>query len=154
MAASLGNVAKVVVDEDVLAGSFEARCNDTRHHMGGMKMALTAKDGVVRYQSEAVRDEECFRLQQCGVSVFGAFKSDAYLAGPGDAAGRAFELRWSDYCYPSDGVSTACRRSRSDLSGRTTTRLGFGCSSVMGVMNRKDSLRMLDAAWDAGNSTL
>ncbi len=35
-------------------------------------------------------------------------------------------------------------------SGRTTTRLGFGCSSVMGVMNRRDSLRMLDAAWDAG----
>ena len=35
-------------------------------------------------------------------------------------------------------------------SGRKTTRLGFGCSSVMGSMGRKDSLATLDAAYDAG----
>ena len=35
-------------------------------------------------------------------------------------------------------------------SGRETTRLGFGCSSVMGAMGRRDSLAMLDAAYDAG----
>jgi D-threo-aldose 1-dehydrogenase len=35
-------------------------------------------------------------------------------------------------------------------TGRTTTRLGFGCSSVLGAMNRKDSLAMLEAAYDAG----
>lgn len=35
-------------------------------------------------------------------------------------------------------------------SGRETTRLGFGCSSVMGSMGRRDSLAMLDAAFDAG----
>ena len=36
------------------------------------------------------------------------------------------------------------------MSGRKTTRLGFGCSSVMGGLDRKESLEMLDAAFDAG----
>lgn len=36
------------------------------------------------------------------------------------------------------------------VTGRTTTRLGFGCSTLMGRMNRKESLAVLDAAWDAG----
>ncbi len=35
-------------------------------------------------------------------------------------------------------------------TGRATTRLGFGCSTLMGRMNRKESLAVLDAAWDAG----
>ncbi|WP_353062534.1 aldo/keto reductase [Tunturibacter psychrotolerans] len=33
---------------------------------------------------------------------------------------------------------------------RTTTRLGFGCSSVMGAMGRRASLAILEAAYDAG----
>jgi D-threo-aldose 1-dehydrogenase len=35
-------------------------------------------------------------------------------------------------------------------TGRTTTRLGFGCSSLMGAMGRRASLAILDAAYDAG----
>lgn len=35
-------------------------------------------------------------------------------------------------------------------SGRETTRLGFGCSSLMGSMDRKESLATLEAAFDAG----
>jgi len=35
-------------------------------------------------------------------------------------------------------------------SGRTTTRIGFGCSNLMGATNRRDSLRLLEAAFDAG----
>ena len=34
--------------------------------------------------------------------------------------------------------------------GRSTTRLGFGCSSVMESLNRRDSLRMLESAFEAG----
>ena len=34
--------------------------------------------------------------------------------------------------------------------GRTTTRLGFGCSSLMGAMGRRASLAILEAAYDAG----
>jgi D-threo-aldose 1-dehydrogenase len=34
--------------------------------------------------------------------------------------------------------------------GRTTTRLGFGGSSVMGVLNRSQSLAILECAYDAG----
>src|ERR1035437_1125675 len=35
-------------------------------------------------------------------------------------------------------------------TGRTTTRLGFGCSSLMGAMGRKQSLAILESAFDAG----
>ena len=35
-------------------------------------------------------------------------------------------------------------------TGRKTTRLGYGCSSLMGAMGRKESLAMLEAAFDAG----
>jgi aryl-alcohol dehydrogenase-like predicted oxidoreductase len=35
-------------------------------------------------------------------------------------------------------------------SGRQTTRLGFGGSSLMGAMGRRDSLAMLESAFDAG----
>ena len=35
-------------------------------------------------------------------------------------------------------------------TGRRTTRLGYGCSSLMGGMGRKESLAVLDAAFDAG----
>jgi len=36
------------------------------------------------------------------------------------------------------------------ISGRRTTRLGFGCSSLMGATNRHDSLKLLETAFDAG----
>jgi aryl-alcohol dehydrogenase-like predicted oxidoreductase len=35
-------------------------------------------------------------------------------------------------------------------TGRQTTRLGFGCGNLMGAMNRRDSLRLLESAYDAG----
>jgi D-threo-aldose 1-dehydrogenase len=35
-------------------------------------------------------------------------------------------------------------------TGRHTTRLGFGCSSLMGATGRRDSLKLLEAAYDAG----
>ena len=35
-------------------------------------------------------------------------------------------------------------------TGRSTTRLGFGGSSIMGALGRRDSLAMLEIAFDAG----
>lgn len=35
-------------------------------------------------------------------------------------------------------------------SGRRTTRLGFGCGNLMGALNRRDSLKLLETAYDAG----
>jgi D-threo-aldose 1-dehydrogenase len=35
-------------------------------------------------------------------------------------------------------------------SGRNTTRLGFGCGNIMGAMGRRDSLKLLETAYDAG----
>jgi len=37
-----------------------------------------------------------------------------------------------------------------DKIGRRTTRLGYGCSSLMGAMGHEQSLSMLEAAFDAG----
>lgn len=36
------------------------------------------------------------------------------------------------------------------FSGRETTRLGYGCSPIMAGISRRESLRLLDAAYDAG----
>lgn len=35
-------------------------------------------------------------------------------------------------------------------TGRTTTQLGYGCSSLMGALGRRGSLALLEAAYDAG----
>lgn len=35
-------------------------------------------------------------------------------------------------------------------TGRQTTRLGFGCSSVMGGLSRRDSLAVMESAYEAG----
>lgn len=35
-------------------------------------------------------------------------------------------------------------------TGRSTTRLGFGCTPLMARINRKESLALLETAWDAG----
>ena len=35
-------------------------------------------------------------------------------------------------------------------TGRQTTRLGFGCSSLMGAASRRDSLKLLETAYEAG----
>jgi D-threo-aldose 1-dehydrogenase len=35
-------------------------------------------------------------------------------------------------------------------TNRQTTRLGFGCGNLMGATNRRDSLKLLESAYDAG----
>src|SRR5882757_1313079 len=35
-------------------------------------------------------------------------------------------------------------------TNRQTTRLGFGCGSLMGATNRRDSLKLLETAYEAG----
>jgi D-threo-aldose 1-dehydrogenase len=35
-------------------------------------------------------------------------------------------------------------------TNRPTTRLGFGCGNLMGAMSRRDSLKLLESAYDAG----
>jgi D-threo-aldose 1-dehydrogenase len=41
-------------------------------------------------------------------------------------------------------------KARLASSGRETTRLGYGCSSIMGALGHSQSLRLLEAAYDAG----
>jgi choline dehydrogenase-like flavoprotein len=46
---SLANVARVIPDPDLISGSpdFLARCDDSNHHMGGMRMSTSDATGVV-----------------------------------------------------------------------------------------------------------
>ncbi|RXH56850.1 GMC oxidoreductase [Granulicella sibirica] len=46
---SLAGIARVIPDPDLVAGKpeFRAKCDDSNHHMGGMRMAVDPEDGVV-----------------------------------------------------------------------------------------------------------
>jgi choline dehydrogenase-like flavoprotein len=44
---SLKDLARHIPDPDLGAPGFSAKCGDQYHHMGGMKMAVSAADGVV-----------------------------------------------------------------------------------------------------------
>ncbi len=46
---SLAPLARITPDADLISGdpAFIARCDDSNHHMGGMRMASSASDGVV-----------------------------------------------------------------------------------------------------------
>jgi choline dehydrogenase-like flavoprotein len=46
---SLAGIARIIPDEDLMSGSpsFLARCDDSNHHMGGMRMSPSDTTGVV-----------------------------------------------------------------------------------------------------------
>jgi choline dehydrogenase-like flavoprotein len=46
---SLSSLARITPDADLMAGdpAFLSKCDDSNHHMGGMRMAASASDGVV-----------------------------------------------------------------------------------------------------------
>ena len=46
---SLGDVAAIIPDKDLMSGdlNFLNRCDDSNHHMGGMRMSTSAETGVV-----------------------------------------------------------------------------------------------------------
>ena len=46
---SLAGIARIIPDEDLMSGSpnFLARCDDSNHHMGGMRMSTSDTTGVV-----------------------------------------------------------------------------------------------------------
>ena len=46
-ATALAGIARVVPDPDLMTDAFRPKCGDGYHHMGGMRMAPSAADGVV-----------------------------------------------------------------------------------------------------------
>jgi D-threo-aldose 1-dehydrogenase len=48
------------------------------------------------------------------------------------------------------GLEAGMQKINLGATGRQTTRLGYGCSSLMGGMGRKESLAILETAYDAG----
>jgi len=52
--------------------------------------------------------------------------------------------------YWLEGNLCAMQTVQVGTTGRTTTQLGYGCSSLMGAMSRAESLAVLETAFDAG----
>jgi len=46
---ALDGVARIIPNEDLISGSpnFLARCDDSNHHMGGMRMSTSDANGIV-----------------------------------------------------------------------------------------------------------
>ena len=68
---ALAGVAEVVPADDLMAGSeaFLARCDDSNHHMGGMRMAANPAEGVVSPELLLHGTRNCF---VCSAAVFPA----------------------------------------------------------------------------------
>jgi choline dehydrogenase-like flavoprotein len=65
----LAPVAEVVVDADLERGdaAYLARCDDSNHHMGGMRMAATPREGVVDTDLRLFGTRNCY---VCSGAVF------------------------------------------------------------------------------------
>ena len=66
---ALAGLAEVVPDAKLLSGdsTFRAQCNDSNHHMGGMRMAQTPQQGVVDLNLRLHGTANCF---VCSGAVF------------------------------------------------------------------------------------
>ena len=169
-AKSLAGVAEVVVDPMLLDGDgaayLAAWCDDSNHHMGGMRMAADAAAGVVDPNLRLHGTRNCY---VCSGAVFptSGFSNPTHtllalavrladhlaLKTTGGGGGVLYKpVTKSDEAGAiGQGMGESGMR-RIEIAGtsRTTTQLGYGCSSLMGGMGRKESLAMLEAAFDAG----
>ena len=93
-ARSLSAVARLVPDPDLMAldQRFIERCGDGYHHMGGMRMASSPREGLVRRRPPPARHGEWLRLQQRCLPLVRLFESDAHAARAGCAARAASQL--------------------------------------------------------------
>ena len=66
---SLRGIATLTPDPDLMSGNpaFAAKCDDSNHHMGGMRMAASAQDGVVDLDLRLHGTRNCY---VCSGAVF------------------------------------------------------------------------------------
>jgi choline dehydrogenase-like flavoprotein len=67
----LASIADLTIDEDLVqrSGAFLRRCDDSNHHMGGMRMADRASGGVVDANLRLFGTQNCY---VCSAAVFPA----------------------------------------------------------------------------------
>jgi len=112
-------------------------------------MAVSPTDGVVgtdlrihgMENGYVCSSPEGICLQQPRLSHDGLLESDAHGPRSGRASGGPPVTRVLEPKLENISLGR---------TGRTTTRLGFGCSSIMGSLGWRDSLAVLEAAWGAG----
>jgi aryl-alcohol dehydrogenase-like predicted oxidoreductase/choline dehydrogenase-like flavoprotein len=137
-------------EDDALVVSM---CGDSNHHMGGARMATSDREGVV---DTNLKLHGISNGYLCTSAVFPAvgFSNPthtllALAVRLGDRLAESFEQR---------GISLSSQlelrepmRPVTLAKSQKTTQLGFGCSYLLGPgVDRAKSLRLLEAAYDAG----
>jgi aryl-alcohol dehydrogenase-like predicted oxidoreductase len=143
-------------EDDVLVRSM---CGDSNHHMGGTRMSLSSREGIVDTNLKLHGIENGY---VCSSSVFptGGFSNPTHTL-------LALAMRLSDHLRDksvSEGIwlpepvvarepmrLVPLRIPAVSQSFMTVPQLGFGCSYLLGPgIDHDKSLRLLEAAYDAG----
>jgi choline dehydrogenase-like flavoprotein/aryl-alcohol dehydrogenase-like predicted oxidoreductase len=132
--------------DDALVRSL---CVDSNHHMGGVRMAAAPSEGVVDAE---LRLHGVANAYVCSSAVFpsSGFSNPTHTL-------LALAMRLADHVLGrTEAVISATtdgpmREVPLPGSGQLVPQLGFGCAYLLGPgLDRAKSLRLLDAAWDAG----
>lgn len=136
-------------DDDLVV----SMCGDSNHHMGGARMATSNREGVVDTNLKLHGIGNGYLLTSAVFPTVGFSNPTHTLV--------ALSMRLGDHLMESfseRGVSlTSPLEVREPMRlvalspQKTTTQLGFGCSYLLGPgIDRAKSLRLLEAAYDAG----
>ena len=136
-------------------GYRDVTFDDSHHRMGGTRMARSAAEGVVDTDLKLHGVDNAY---VCSASVFpssGFSNPDAYSDRAGDSSGRSFggttgRQRCLGRFSAVSQVEPMLEKIALPGSGRETTRLGFGGSGLMGGLSERESLLLLETAFDAG----
>jgi choline dehydrogenase-like flavoprotein/aryl-alcohol dehydrogenase-like predicted oxidoreductase len=132
--------------DDALVRSL---CVDSNHHMGGVRMAAAPSEGIVDAE---LRLHGVANAYVCSSAVFpsSGFSNPTHTL-------LALAMRLADHVLGrTEAVISATtdgpmREVPLPGSGQLVPQLGFGCAYLLGPgLDRAKSLRLLDAAWDAG----
>jgi choline dehydrogenase-like flavoprotein/aryl-alcohol dehydrogenase-like predicted oxidoreductase len=138
-------------EDDALVFSM---CRDSNHHMGGARMSFDTSQGIVNPE---LRVHGMENLYLCSSAVFpcSGFSNPTHTL-------LALAVRLADHLRDeivASGISLpeplvptrAIPTVHLPHCQREVTQLGFGCSYLLGPgLDRAKSLRLLDAAYDAG----
>jgi choline dehydrogenase-like flavoprotein/diketogulonate reductase-like aldo/keto reductase len=144
-------VPKGFFEDDSLVISM---CRDSNHHMGGARMSVAPDQGIIDPDLSVHGTEN---LYLCSSAVFpcSGFSNPTHTL-------LALAVRLADHLRDQSAASgislpaplaptTTIPRLSIPHSQRQITQLGFGCSYLLGPgLDRAKSLRLLDAAYDAG----
>ena len=114
---SLSDVARIIPDPDLMSGNpnFLARCDDSNHHMGGMRMSTSDSAGIVDPNLHLYGTDQHLHLQQRRLSLFRLLQPHAHRVSPGRPPQRSSNLT-HHACHNQEYHSAAQRRTRSAVA--------------------------------------